>query len=256
MYARDFHNCTHVCSNNRALMYSLPTNSLCAGVVILKSSTHTSHTCPIHSGHQSLCLFTHVDTIHCSLWAAKQGKSERAMMQWSKAASISAPISSTPPTEALLYWKLWTRIWSWSTICSSTAEIWPVVSWLAMTGIWQNKDFSSDQYDFGSALLELNINFYVLGVGWSLPNGNWMVALNWQFDPNWSSNPSIISKSNPIQWISKYCLAHFKCLPSKEKLYVKPNVSVFTLNVLNASHLCNFFCNFSFPNWIYTLYTV
>ena len=63
-----------------------------------------------------------------------------------------------------------------------------------------------------------------------------MVALNWQFDPNWSSNPSIISKSNPIQWISKYCLAHFKCLQSKEKLYVKPNVSVFSLNVFNASH--------------------
>ena len=83
MFARDFYNCTHVCSNNRALMYSLPTNSLCAGVVILKSSTHTSHTCPIHSGHQSLCLFTHVDTIHCSLWAAKQGKSERAIaMKW------------------------------------------------------------------------------------------------------------------------------------------------------------------------------
>ena len=83
MYARDFYNCTHVCSNNHALMYSLPTNSLCAGVVILKSSTHTSHTCPIHSGHQSLCLFTHVDTIHCSLWAAKQGKSERAIaMKW------------------------------------------------------------------------------------------------------------------------------------------------------------------------------
>ena len=73
-----------------------------------------------------------------------------------------------------------------------------------------------------------------------------MVALNWQFDPNWSSNPSIISKSNPIQWISKYCLADFKCLQSKEKLYVKPNVSVFSLNVFNASHGINLFATFLF----------
>ena len=127
-----------------------------------------------------------------------------------------------------------------------------------MTGIWQNKDLINIFHLIIWFWLELNINFYVLGVGWSLPNGNWMVALNWQFDPNWSSNPSIISKSNPIQWISKYCLAHFKCLPSKEKLYVKPNVSVFSLSVFNASHgLCATFLQLFFSKlYIYSVAVV
>ena len=145
MYARDFYNCTHVCPNNRALMYTLPTNSLCAGVVILKSNTHTSHTCPIHSGHQSLCLFTHVDSptvviVHCG----QLNKSERAIaMKW-HCINLCTNIIHTSN------WGL--------AVLITLDENMVMVNYMfkycrnltsgILTGIWQNKHFSSDNMIF------------------------------------------------------------------------------------------------------------
>ena len=76
-------------------VFSADKLTLCRCCDSEEQHTHTLHTCPIHSGHQSLCLFTHVDSIHCSLWAAKQGKSERAIAMKSHCINLCTNIIHT-----------------------------------------------------------------------------------------------------------------------------------------------------------------